>query len=46
MNMNVEPIPPNDRSGLTVWLRRLAAIVAALILRLDAIEKKIRDMED
>lgn len=46
MSVNVEPIPPNDRTGLIAWLRRLAMSVAALARRLEELEKKVRSMEE
>ena len=45
-SFNVEPIPPNDKAGFVVWLRRLAALVAALARRLDELEKRIGNQED
>ncbi|MBQ7652688.1 MAG: hypothetical protein IJS15_17150 [Victivallales bacterium] len=43
MSVNVEPIPPNDRTGLIAWLRRLAMSVAALARKVDDLEKRIRN---
>ena len=40
-NVNVEPIPPNDKAGFLSWLRRLAALVANLAKRIEELEKKV-----
>jgi len=40
---SVEPIPPNDRTGLIAWLRRLALSVASLAKKVDELEKRIRN---
>ena len=42
----IEPLPPNDRSVLIGWLRRLASLVFRLAKRIDGIEEKLKRMEE